>query len=410
MHTHKPPHTKASRTSNQGPLTIPATLCLLMTLLPTVAPTLAQTPSPDSSWHFSSSLGSSYNDNRDGASSNRQDNLDVTAGSRGTYQLRDGDRTELNLSLAPFASPTDEQDTLQGTKLFGSAAIDLKHQLTPALAATAGDALRYSDDADVPEQDTIQRTRTSTYLVHTAYVGTDAQIAPDVGVALNASTIGVRYDDETAAKQRNSDTYAGSATCTYHLAPDLSLFGQGGVSEYESPANSGSQGALIVSYVAGFTHMFSPDMIAKISGSYQTTQYKSEQPPSGMLGGQADLTFQATTPTRYHLTANYGYTDPNVADTDVQKKLNLIGSVDHDLIAEKLTIGTQLHYTDSQNASESNSRGNNSTQMIRMRGYGTYRLTHHWSSTLGYTCEDWRSVAQNSFQRNTLDASLLYTW
>jgi hypothetical protein len=417
MQPHMPKQASAPHLPNRRPTALAAPLLILVFLLYAGLPALAQSPGSTSPWQFSSSLGSSYNDNRDGVATNRQDNLELTTGSRGTYQLRDGDRTELNLTIAPIArwqsnpaASTDANDTLDGTKLFGSAALDLKHQLTPSLTATAGDALRYSDDAEVPEQDTIQRNRTTSYLVHTAYVGTDAQVAPDVVVALQGSTIGIRYSDQAAAQENDSDTYAGSVTTTYQLDPELALFGQVGVSEYQGAATSGSDDVLLASYAAGFTFMFSRDLITKISGSYQTAQYQSDQPSSSMPGAQADLTFQATKPTRYHLTANYGYSDPNVAETSVQKKLALIGSVDHDLIAERLTVGTQLQYTDSQDANDQDRRADNSEQMIRMRGYGTYHLTRQWSTTLGYTFEDWTSVQRDSFQRNTLDASMLYTW
>ena len=188
----------------------------------------------------------------------------------------------------------------------------------------------------------------------------------------------------------------------------LGLFG---ASEFQAEKTERIRGSAVETYHAGVEKKVTPDFVWKVLGGYQFVQYDNPAlEPADLLSGNAQVVFMETAPTRFRLGVEYGYTPPSDGSYSAQQATTFSGSVDHDILANRLTFSLQGQYRDSQYTSEGADAPGGSETMTRIGVHGTYFLNNTWSLTSGYSFENWKSTVRESFQRNLIDMSVRVEW
>lgn len=370
----------------------------------------------DQPWRFSSRVAAEFSDNRDGTATNKQSNLDGIVEPRTDFSWHDADRTSVQLMVMPqmrwhsHPRTAAEGSAQDSAELFGACGLELMHRLTPTVTLNAGDQLSYSDDPAKIETGTTSRRRES-YVRNDAHAGVNAAVSAAAGANLTAGFVTMRYPDSDAARELDSDLYNVAWSPYYNVGSGWMVLGNVGASEFQSEKTIRMRGSAMETCYAGVEKKVTQDFVWKVLGGYQFVQYDNPAlEPADMLSGNAEMAFMETAPTRFRLGVQYGYTPPSISAYSAQQTTTFSGSIDHDVLANRLTFSLQGQYMDSQYLSEGTDAPGGSEKMTRIDVHGAYFLDNQWSFTGGYSYENWESALRESFQRNLIDMSVKAQW
>jgi hypothetical protein len=390
---------------------------LLVTFLSALT-LVAQEPSPELArpWGFSLRVGGEYSDNRDGTATNKQSNFDTIIEPQVILKYQDADRTAARFSLIPslrsHSNPRTEAEggAQKATELFGAAELALMHRLTPTVTLNAGDRLTYTDDPRVIESGATER-RSENFVQNNGNAGIDAAMTAEMGLGGKAGVVTTRYRDSRAAKELDTDLFTGEINAYYNMGDGWKALGLLGASEYQAEKIIRSRGSAVETYNAGFEKTITPDLTGRLMGGMQVIQYDNPALDSAhLMNGNFELTYRAAVPTRFRLGVDYGYIPPSDSAYSAQKSITFSGEVEHDVLADRLTLSFQCQYVDSQYTSEGPEAQGGAEKFSRLGVHGTYHITEKWAFTGGYFFEKWDSEQRESFTRNLLDVSVNTEW
>lgn len=375
---------------------------------------LAQDKAADP-WSVSATLSSQFSDNRDGTDSNKESNVDVSLTPRADLRWRDGERSLLDLFVMPsvkWHSNPREDSTGSGqndTELFGSAGIDLMHHITPRVGVKVGDVLSYTDDPEITQGGATLR-QNSSHWMNDAHAGVDVGLTEKVGASLTGSALTKRHTEEIVADNQDEDTYKGEADLKYMTGAGYTVFGLVGLTDFSaewSGVDARDRGSQVMSYGLGVERVFSPDVVGKVIGGYQMVEFSDDAiDSSDTVNGSAAMTFRAASPTRFNIGGSYGYFSPNVRPYAIQTLTAVSGSIDHDVLAERLTVTLRGQYSEGDYDSEGTDLPSGKDKLTSV-GFGAkYWLNRNWSINAGYTYENWDSDLRESFDRNLVDVGV----
>lgn len=377
-----------------------------------------QEPSPalPDPWSLSLRVGGEYSDNRDGTSTNKQSNFDVIVEPQAVLRYQDADRTAAQLMLMPMmkwrSNPRTEAEggAQKDAELFGAVEAGGMHRLTPTVTLTAGDRLTYNDDPNTIQNAATAR-RSESYVLNAARAGVAKEFSAEAGFGLTGVGETTRYQDSKAAKELDSDLFAGELNTHYIVGSSWTLLGLISASEYQAQETVRMRGSAVETYNAGFEKKITQDLVGKIMGGLQVMQYDNpELDPARGMNGNAELTFKAAAPTRFRLAVEYGYTPPSDSAYSAQQATTFTGEIDHDVMSDRLTLRFLGEYMDSQYVSEGPDAPGGAETKVRLSAHGTYFLTHNCSLAGGYAYEKWDSAFREAFTRNMVDLSVRAEW
>lgn len=367
-------------------------------------------------WQFSLRVGGEFSDNRDGTATNKQNNLDGIVEPRAEFIWQDADRTRMQLMVMPqmrwhsHPRTADEGSAQESSELFGACGLELMHRPTPTVTLSAGDQLSYNDDPAQIENGTTAR-RSQSYVRNDAHAGVNAALAAAAGANLTAGVVTMRYRDSGAAQELDSDLFNIECAPYYNVGYGWTVLGLIGASEFQAEKLGRMRGSAVETYHAGAEKKVTQDFVWTVLGGYQFVQYDNPAlEPADMLSGNAEVVFMGTAPTRFRLSVEYGYMPPSMSDYSAQQATTYAGSVDHDVLANRLTVRLQGQYRDSQYINEGADAPGGSEKMTRIGVHGTYSLDSQWSFTGGYSYENWDSALRETFQRNLMDIWVRFKW
>jgi len=367
---------------------------------------------PEGPWLFSARSGGVFTDNRDGLKNNKESNLDLFIEPRADYRLRNGDRTLLDLSILPMlkwhSNPrTNAEGGAQNdTELFGTAAMELMHQLSPRVTLSLGDAITYNDDPEVSNGGGNVRASYS-HIWNTAHAGVAADLSETLATGVNGSYALKRYTDSVVAKDEDEDILSGEAYLKYKMGSGYNLLGLVGASDFKNKSTTQQRGSQVISAGVGVDKVFNPDYIGKIRGGYQHGAYDNSALDSiDTPNGSAELTLRAASSTRFRLGASYGLYAPYVRPYSIQTLTAFSGAVDHDVLPNRLTLTLDAQYGSGDYKEEGATLPGGTDDMVMVGVSATYRVNRIWSLSGGYDYENWDSDVRESFSRNTVNFSV----
>ena len=370
----------------------------------------------DQPWRLSCRVGAEFSDNRDGTATNKQTNLDGIVEPRADFIWQDADRTRVQLMVMPqmrwhsHPRTAAEGSAQDSAELFGACGLEVMHRLTPTVTLNAGDQLSYSDDPAKIETGTTSR-RSESYVRNDVHAGVNAAVSAAAGANLTAGVVTMRYPDSDAARELDSDLFNVAWSPYYNVGSGWTVLGNVGASEFQSEKTIRMRGSAVETCYAGVEKKVTQDFVWKVLGGYQFVQYDNPAlEADNMLGGNAEVVFMETAPTRFRLGVEYGYTPPSIGGYSAQQATTYSGAVDHDVLANRMTIRLQGQYRDSQYLSEGADAPSGSEKMTRLGFHGTYFWDNQWSFTGGYSYENWESLLREPFQRNLITASIRVAW
>ncbi len=387
---------------------------LVMGFLMVSAGVIAQERASDP-WSISTGVGVQYTDNRDGVANDKESNFDVNGEVRGDLRWRDGERTLLNLFLAPsvkwHSNPrsTEEGNPQNDQELYGVAGVDFKHMVTPRVNVDMADTVTYTDDPDITVGGTSVR-QSANYWLNAAKVGLTTEVVPKVGTYVMGESVIKRYTEGDVADEQDEDTLKGEAYLKYLMGAGVNLFGMVGITDFSNESKVRERGFLVMTYALGAEKVFSPDLTGKVMGGYQTAEYdESDMDSQDTVYGSAEVTLRAASPTRIRLGTMYGFFAPYVRPYSVQKLTSVWGAVDHDVTA-RLTVTLQGQYSDGDYDEEGEDLPGGSDTLGTGTLRGNFKVNRMWSLTGAYTYENWDSDVRESFDRNTVDLGVKATF
>lgn len=360
---------------------------------------------PVGPWLFSVSAGGQFSDNRDGLKDNKESNLDLTIEPRADYRIRNGERTVLDLAVLPMlkwhSNPrnSDEGGAQNDTELFGTAAIELMHQLSPRVRLSIGDALTYNDDPEVRNGANVRYS--NNHVWNRAHAGLDGDVGESMGAGVKGSYDLKRYSDGVVADDQDEDILDGQAYLKYKMGSGYNVLGLVGISDFKNNSTTRDRGSQVYSAGAGLEKVFNPDLIGKITGGYQHGEYDESGLDSiDTPNGAAELTLRAASATRFRVGASYGLYAPYVRPYSIQTLTALSGAVDYDVLPERLTLTLNGQYGRGEYKDEGADLPGGDDDMFLVGVSANYRISRIWSVTGGYTYENWDSEVREEFTRN----------
>lgn len=363
---------------------------------------------PEGPWLLSVRAGGQFSDNRDGLKNHKESNLDLFIEPRADYRLRNGDRTTLDLAVLPMlkwhSNPrTAEEGAPQhDTELFGTAAMELMHQLSERFTVSLGDAITYNDDPQISNGGTSVR-ESNNHIWNLLHAGVDGEITETVSAGAKGSYSLKRYSDSTVAADQDEDIYDSQLYMKDKLGSGYGILGFVGYSDFKNKSTTIARGSSVISAGAGVEKTFSPDFFGKVTAGYQHGEYDSSD-LSGIdtPNGTAELTFRKASDTRFHVGGSYGLYAPYVRPYSIQTLTAITGGIDHDIV-NSLTVSLNGQYGRGKYKSEGATLPGGNDDMIMVGVSATYRLNQNWSVWGGYTYENWDSDVRESFDRNMVD-------
>lgn len=365
----------------------------------------------DGPWLFSSRAGGVLSDNRDGTKDNKESNLDLFIEPRVDYRFRDGQRTVLDLAALPMVkwhSNPREASLGSGqndTELFGTAVVELSHQMTPRLLLSIGDAITYNDDPEVSSGG--QNVRSSNnHIWNSAHASADYAVSEQLTGGIGGSYALKRYSDSKVAQTEDEDIFDGNVNAGYVMGAGYKLLGKVGASKFENNDVNNTRGSTVLSLGAGIEKTFTPDLIGKIMAGYQHGEFENDaQDAIDTPNGSAELTMRAASETRFRVGGSYGLYAPYVEPYSIQTMTAINAGVDHDVLSKRLTVSLNGQYGNGHYKSENAAKGGDDT-MVMVGVRADYRINRNWSVNGGYTLENWDSDVRESFTRNTVDCGV----
>jgi hypothetical protein len=363
-------------------------------------------------WTVSATLNSQFSDNRDGTENDKESNVDVSFTPRVDFRVRDGERSLLDLFLMPsvkwHSNPRSESSGAgqNDTELFGAVGADLSHQVTQRLGIKAGDTLSYNDDPEISQGGANVRLNASHWL-NDAHAGADMALTEKVGASVSGGALTKRYTDSTVADNQDEDAYRGEADLKYMMGSGYNVFGLVGWTDFNaesSGAGARDRGSQVMSYGVGVERIFSPDVVGKVIGGFQTAEYDDATLDStDTANGSAQMTFRKASPTRFSVAGSYGYFAPSVRPYSIQTLTAVSGAIDHDVLAERLTVTLRGQYSEGEYDDEGTDLPGGTDKFTTVGVGVRYWINRNWSIRGGYSHEKWDSDVRESFDRNLVD-------
>lgn len=369
-----------------------------------------------SPWQSSVRVGGVYSDNRDGTTTNTVGNLDIRLEPQASYRFHDADRTWVQMTLTPLlkwrSNPRTAADGAEqhDSDLLGSVDLEGMHFVTPTASLSAGDRFSYSDDPGIVENGITVR-RNESYVMNTGHAGLNAVLTPESELSVSAAAVTTRYQSSDAARELDSDQLSGQLSPSFLAPSGWRILALVGVADFDEAQTVHSRGSTTMTYDAGAEKSFTPDVFGKVLGGYQVAQYDNPELESVQTAnGSAEIAYRPAEPTRFGFRAEYGYTPPSISSYSLQRSTTLSGTVDHDLIVERLTVRLDGRYVESDHERESADAPGGMEKMAKMGAHVTCLLTRRCSLTGGYSYENWDSQLRESFRRNLVDVSATLVW
>lgn len=359
-------------------------------------------------WMLSARLGGQFSDNRDGVSSDKESNLDLFIEPRADYRFRNGERTLLDLALVPMlkwhSNPRDLAGASQNdTELFGTAMVELMHQLSPRVTVTLGDAITYNDDPEVNNGGGNVRY-SNNHIWNNAHAGIEGSMTETVAAGVKGSYMLKRYDDSVVAENEDEDIFDGQAYLKYRTGANYDILGIVGASDFKNEAVDHPRGSSVISAGAGLEKTFSPDFKGKAVVGYQHGEYDADNVDSiDTPNGTLEVTLRGQSATRFRVGASYGLYAPYVRPYSIQTLTTFTGAIDHDLLANRLTVSLIGIYGHGEYKNEGAELPGGNDDMVSLGVSANYRMNRTWSVQGGYTYENWESDLRDSFSRDLVD-------
>lgn len=363
-------------------------------------------------WGASVTAGAQYTDNRDGADQNKENNVDFFIEPRGDVYWRDGERTVLDFFLAPMAkfhsNPREEADgnPQNDAEMFGSVGIDLMHQVAPRLGIKVGDTLIYNDDPAI-DAGGVNVRESASHVLNTAYGEVTGELTPKVGAGVGVNSVIKRYSEESVANEQDESILGTEAKVGYLMGSGYKVFGVAGYSVFDNESIDRERGSQVSAAGVGIEKIFNPDVRGTVIGGYQSASYADDTLDDvDTANGKLELVFRAQSATRFRVGATYGFFAPYVEPYSLQTLASVQGSVEHDVLPERLTVALRGQYSNGEYESEGEKLPGGSDNLALGGLSATYRINRNWSLGAGYTYENWDSDIRESFSRNIVDASV----
>ncbi len=360
-------------------------------------------------WKLSARLGAQFSDNRDGLAENKESNWDIYLEPRADYRFQNGERTLLDLAVVPMVKwHSNPRDVASGspqneTELFGTAMVELMHQLSPRVTLTLGDAITYNDDPQIDNGGANVRY-SNNHIWNNAHAGIEGGMTETVAAGVKGSYIIKRYDDSVVAENEDEDILDGQAYLKYKTGANCDVLGIVGVSDFKNKSVDHARGSTVMSAGAGVEKTFNPDFKGKVLAGYQHGEYDNEDMDSiDTPNGSLELTFRAQSATRFRVNASYGLYAPYVRPYAIQTLTAFTGAIDHDVLANRLMVSLLGQYGHGKYKSEGVDYPGGSDDMVSVGISANYRINRTWSVQGGYTYENWDSDVRESFSRNLVD-------
>lgn len=365
----------------------------------------------DGPWLFSARVGSEFSDNRDGLDNNKENNIDVYVEPRVDFRFRDGDRTTLDLGVLPMvkwhSNPRSENEPApqNDTELYGTALMELYHQLTPRLLLSLGDAITYNDDPEISNGGGNVRF-SNNHIWNNAHGELNYLATEKLSTGIGASYSLKRYTESVVAQNEDEDIFQGNLNGKYSMGSGYKLIGVLGASQFQNESVDTPRGSSVVSAGAGLEKTFSPDFIGKVLAGYQHAEYEDDSlDVIDTPNGSVELTMRAASETRFRVGGSYGFYAPYVRPYSIQTLTAVNAGVDHDILSQRLTVSLNAQYGNGSYDAEAGAPGGDDT-MIMVGARADYRLNRNWSINGGYTFEGWDSDVRESFNRNLIDLNV----
>jgi hypothetical protein len=376
--------------------------CVLLVASCAVAQDLAKP------WAVSVKTGVQYSDNRDGTDANKEENFDIYIQPRGDLFWRDGEQTTLDLFLEPVlkwhSNPREasEGDPQNDQEVFGAIGIDLMHQFTPRVKVNAGDTLTYSDDPAI-DAGGVNVRESASYFLNTANAGVGVQITPRVNGEMVGRSVLKRYDEEVVANEADEDILESEVNVGYLVGSGYRVFVLGGYSDFSNDSTVRDRGSKVYAAGLGVEKIFNPDVHGVLVGGYQTASYSDDSlKDQDTANGRGEMVFRAQSPTRFRVGASYGLFAPYVRPYSLQLLTSVQGSIEHDVLPERLTVSLRGQYSNGDYDEEGDlPAGTDTLTLVGLNA--DYRINKNWSVGAGYTYENWDSDVRESFDRNYVD-------
>ncbi len=363
-------------------------------------------------WRVTVNAGAQYTDNRDGVDQNKESNTDFFIEPRGDLFWRDGERTLVDFFVAPMAKlHSNPRETADGepqndTELFGSVGIDLMHQLAPRVRVKAGDTLTYNDDPAIDEGGVNVR-QSANHILNSLYGDVGVDVTPKVSAEIMGRSVIKRYDEEVVADNEDEDIFDTEADLGYLMGSGYKVFGLVGYSAFDNTSTERDRGSDVYAVGAGIEKVFNPDVHGRILGGYQVASYADDSLDDvNTANGKAEMVFRAQSPTRFRVGAVYGFFAPYVRPYSLQTLSSVQGSIEHDLLPQRLTVTLRGQYSNGEYDEEGPTLPGGSDKLATAGLSASYRIDRHWSVGAGYTYENWDSEVRESFSRNYVDANV----
>ena len=362
--------------------------------------------SVDGPWLLSTRVGGEFTDNRDGLKT-KTENLDMFIEPRADFRFRDGERTVLDLAVLPMlkwhSNPRKASESASAqndTELFGTAAVELMHQLTPRVQLNFSDALTYNDDPEVSNGGANVR-RSDNHIWNVAQAGVDVGLTETVYAGASGNYSLKRYSDSIVAKEEDEDIVSGQGYLKYKMGSGYNVLGLASVSDFKNDSATHKRGSQVYGGGAGLEKIFSPDMTGKITAGYQHGEYddpslKSIDTPNGT----AELTLRAASATRFRVGGSYGLYAPYVRPYSIQTLTAVTGAIDHDVLPNRMTLTLSGQYGRGEYKSEGADFPGGNDDLLSLGLNTNYRVNRTWSVDAGYTFENWDSDVRESFNRS----------
>lgn len=363
-------------------------------------------------WELSLRAGVSATDNRDAVADDKESNADLFIEPRADLKWRDGDRTSIDMFLAPqlkwHSNPrtTEEGGVQNDTELFGTVGLDAAHKITPRISAKIGDAFVYNDDPDISENGVTVRQNAS-HFVNTAYAGMSAYLLPTVVAEASGSTTAKRYKEDIVAADQDENIHDGRVSLGHLMGAGVKIYALGAYSIFENDATDRERGCSVITGDLGVEKTFTPDFVAGVAAGYQTADYKDSSLGSqDSANARAEINLRGASDTRFRIAGLYGFTSPNVRPYSLQKTTSFLGAIEHDLLPKRLTLELRAQYTQGDYESESSDLPGGKDDMTSVGVGAVYRINRNVSVNAGYNFETWDSDLRDSFDRNVVDVGV----
>jgi len=357
-------------------------------------------------WLLSARAGGEYSDNRDGLKSRKTSNLDVYIEPRADYRFRNGERTVLDLAFLPMvkwhSNPREasEGSPQNDTELFGTAALELMHQLTPNVQLNFSDAITYNDDPEISNGGGNVR-RSDNHIWNNAQGGVAVGLSETLATGVEGAYSIKRYSDSTVASEEDEDILSCKAYLKSKLGSGYNVLGFISASDFKNDSQVHNRGSKVYGGGVGIEKVYSPDLTGKVIGGYQHGEFEdSSLSDIDTPNGSVELTLRAASETRFRIGGSYGLYAPYVRPYSIQTLTAVNGAIDHDVLPNRLTVSLNGQCGRGKYKSESAAFPGGNDDMYSLGINATYHINRTWSTDCGYSYENWDSDVRESFDRN----------